>query len=161
MATPEEIPDIKKPDLQILLQDLAQARRDVYEERRNTDRVVAAERERARWEIEKQRSEGGEKIKSLERENDALSRAIGRIHGENDRLREENALLRHAAAAVAQASQARASEKQDLKGPSGEAEATKAATMLLGPGQPVVKPALITPGEPPLGKTIPLDPTKR
>lgn len=89
-----EVPSLRVPDVQLLVQDLAQSRRDIFEERRNSSNRIAEERERSRWEAERLRSEFGSQIKGLEHENEALVRAVGRIQGENDRLREENAVLR-------------------------------------------------------------------
>ncbi len=89
-----EIPDIKKPDIQLLMQDNAQARRELFEERRHTQRRVEEERERGRYEVEKVRNELTEKVKRAERENDALITALGRLRQENDTLREEIAVLK-------------------------------------------------------------------
>lgn len=99
MAHPQppqmEIPSFRAPDVQLLVQDLAQSRRDLFEERRNSANRQAEERERSRWEVERIRTELGAQIKAFASENEALIRAIGRLQGENDRLREENAILRH------------------------------------------------------------------
>lgn len=89
-----EIPDIRKPDIQLLMQDNAQARRELFEERRHTQRRVEEERERGRYEVEKVRSELVDKLKRAERENDALITALGRLRQENDDLREEIAVLK-------------------------------------------------------------------
>jgi septal ring factor EnvC (AmiA/AmiB activator) len=90
-----EIPSFKFPDVQLLVQDLAQSRRDLFKERENSANKIAEERERSRWEIERVRTELSSEIKSLNSENEALVRAIGRLQREADRLREENAVLRH------------------------------------------------------------------
>lgn len=89
-----EVPSLRVPDVQLLVQDLAQSRRDIFEERRNSANRIAEERERSRWEAERLRSEFGAHIKGLERENEALVRAVGRVQAEVDQLREENAILR-------------------------------------------------------------------
>lgn len=156
-GTAGEIPDMKKPDLQILFQDLAQSRRDVFEERRNTDRMVTAERERALWEIAKCRVESNEKIRGLERENEAIVRALGRLQGEVDRMREETSVLR-----------APHHEPQALDLTIGKESA--AAPLYGSPVQPVKRSPLGGVGgltkvimgasEPPLGKTVPIDPSK-
>lgn len=91
-----EIPSFRAPDVQMLVQDLAASRRDLFEERRNSQNRIAEERERSRFEIEKIRSDAGAQVKALERENEALLRGLGRLQEENDKLREENAVLRHA-----------------------------------------------------------------
>lgn len=91
-----EIPRFHAPDVQLLVQDLAQSRRDLFEERKNSANRLAEERERSRWEIERVRTELSAEIKSLGSENEALVRAIGRLQRDADRLREENAVLRHA-----------------------------------------------------------------
>lgn len=152
-----EIPDIRKPDLQILLQDLAQSHRDVQEERRNKARDVASERERARWEIEKVRSEAGEKFRELERENEALIRAIGRLQGENDRLREEVAILR--VTKNVQEDSKETAKPSDVQGASFPSEHARSGWIGSQRTLPTKTP-LVGPAEPPLGKTIPIDPTK-
>lgn len=149
MGENEGYPEIRKPDLQVLLQDLAQARRDVYEERKNTDRVVGAERERARWEIEKVRSEAAQKIRDLERENDGLARSIGRLQIENDRLREENAIMRHSKLAPVAPEKPVEREAQPMQLP-----------VQSYPARPINSTTLVPPGGPALGKTIPVDPSK-
>lgn len=88
------IPSLRTPDIQLLMQDYAQARRELSEEKRSSDKRVAEERERSRWETQRLRTELEAQIKGLERENEALVRTVGRIQGENDRLREENAIFR-------------------------------------------------------------------
>lgn len=93
-----QLPNLKAPDVQILIQDLAQSRRDLFEERRNSANKLAEERERSRWEQERLRSDFNSRIKNLEIENEAIVRAIGRLQAENDRLREDNAVLKHARA---------------------------------------------------------------
>lgn len=90
-----EIPSFRAPDVQFLVQDLAQSRRDLFEERKNSSSRMAEERERSRWEIERVRTELGNEVKSLCFENQALVRAIGRLQRDADHLREENAILRH------------------------------------------------------------------
>ena len=89
-----EIPDLKKLDLQMLMQDNAAARREVYEARREIQKRVEEERDRARYEIDRVRAEFGERLKSADRENDALIVALGRLREENDALRQENLLLK-------------------------------------------------------------------
>lgn len=89
------VPTFRAPDVQLLVQDIATSRRDLFEERRNSQNRIAEERERSRFEIEKIRADAGAQVKSLERENDALLRSLGRYQSEIDRLREENAFLRH------------------------------------------------------------------
>lgn len=90
-----EIPSFRAPDVQFLIQDLAQSRRDLFEERKNSANRQAEERERSRWEIERVRTELSAEVKSLGSENAALVRAIGRLQKDADQLREENAMLRH------------------------------------------------------------------
>lgn len=89
-----EVPTLRAPDIQLIFQDLAQSRRDLFEERKNSANRIAEERDRSRWEGERLRAEFGVQLKSIEHENEALMRAVGRLQGENDRLREENAMLR-------------------------------------------------------------------
>lgn len=127
-----EIPRFNAPDIQLLVQDLAQSRRDLFEERRNSANRIAEERERSRWESERLRSEFGAQIKGLEREVEALVRAVGRTQAENDQLREQNAIMRqkpvhHEAPPPAPA----APEKQpDGKG-------TDLTALPRGPAQPI------------------------
>lgn len=90
-----EIPNFRAPDVQVLVQDLAQSRRDLFEERKNSANRQAEERERSRWESERVRTELGSEVKALSAENQALVRAIGRLQRDADRLREENAILRY------------------------------------------------------------------
>lgn len=92
--SPNNFEFLKAPDLQMVLQDYAQARRELGEEKRNGERKLLEERERSRWEAERLRSEYEIKLKAIEHENWALVRAIGRINAENDRLREEVAIAR-------------------------------------------------------------------
>lgn len=89
-----EIPDLKKIDLQMLIQDNAAARRELYEARRETQKRVDEERDRARWETERIRAEAAAKQKKSDLENDALIVALGRLREENDALRQENLLLK-------------------------------------------------------------------
>lgn len=91
-----QVPSFRAPDVQMLVQDLAESRRALIEERRNSQNRIAEERERSRFEIEKIRSESSSLVKALEKENDALLRGLGRLQAESDKLREENAILRHA-----------------------------------------------------------------
>ena len=91
-----QVPSFRAPDVQMLVQDLAESRRALIEERRNSQNRIAEERERSRFEIEKIRSESSNQVKALEKENDALLRGLGRLQAESDKLREENAILRHA-----------------------------------------------------------------
>lgn len=90
-----EIPSFRFPDVQLLVQDLAQSRRDLFEERKNSTNKIVEERDRSRYEIERIRGELSGEIKTLNSENAALCRALGRLQMEGDRLREENAILRH------------------------------------------------------------------
>lgn len=93
-AGPGEIPEIRKPDFQMLLQDNAQLRRDYLEARRDSDRRVSETRDNARFEMERMRSDLQTKLGRADRENDALIAALGRLREENDRLREEVVVLK-------------------------------------------------------------------
>lgn len=92
--TPSNFEFLKAPDLQMVLQDYAQARRELTEEKRGGEKKLLEERERSRWEAERIRHEYESKLKAIEHENWALVRAIGRLNADNDRLREEVAVLR-------------------------------------------------------------------
>jgi uncharacterized membrane protein YccC len=152
-----EVGSVGKPDLQILLQDLAEARRDIHEERRNSARVIAGERERARWEIERLKKESDEKVKTFEKENEALARALGRIQAEIDGLRLENAVLKSngKAAPVAPVT---AAEKPAESTP-GSAPGMPAAQVGGPVGTPLGAPkvTIIPPSGPALGK-VPIRP---
>lgn len=87
-------PEIRKPDLQILLQDFAQANQTLFRERRDFERRIADERERSRWEQERIRTEMNERLRESELRNDVLVRTLGRLQGDNDRLREEIAVMK-------------------------------------------------------------------
>jgi len=89
-----EIPDLKKMDLQMLMQDNAAARREASEARREIQKRVDEERDRARYEINRVRADLDDKLKKAERENDALIDALGRLRQENSALREENLILK-------------------------------------------------------------------
>lgn len=146
--TQGDIPDIRKPDIQVLLQDFAQARRDVYEERRSGDRRVSEERERSRWEMERLRADLSEKLRRAEKENDALIASLGRLHSENDRLREEVAILKMA--------QSNGHDKRrETQTPEASGIATEQKSPHHGIGPEVGKIVLVPPPELPLGKAMP------
>lgn len=151
-ATSEAIPDIRRPDFQLLMQDIAQARRDVFEERRNADKRVNEERERSRWEIERLRNELAEKVKKADRENDALITALGRLREENDNLREENAILKIG----------RSNGNVDPK-LQADTEPSKAPLQPLMTQGPLFKKhdvSMVPPPGPALGKAQSIDPSK-
>lgn len=142
-----EIPDLKKMDLQMLMQDNAAARREASEARREIQKRVDEERDRARYEINRVRAELDDKLKKAERENDALIDALGRLRQENSALREENLILKigrngHSAEPSVQEMRPSAIPMPMAVGPVGS-----------GPTVPMVP----FPG-PPLGKTVLLDP---
>lgn len=149
-----EIPEIKRPDVQLMLQDLAQARRDLYEERRHGEKRVFEERERSRWELERVRTELTTKMSDIDRQNDALIRSLGRLQADNDRLREEVASLRltrangHTEPKVAEKSQ----ENQTVM----SLYPTAGLTSLAATPKIQLVPSL----EPPLGKPIPVPESK-
>lgn len=93
-GTGGELPSIQKPDVQLLLQDLAAGHRTLYDERRKFERDLAYERERARYDQERIRDEYGARQREVERQNEVLIRNLGRLQGDNDALREELAVLR-------------------------------------------------------------------
>lgn len=143
-----EIPSLKTPDYQLMAQDYAQSRRELFEEKRNSEKKILAEIERSRWEAERIRSDYDAKIKTIEHENLALVRAIGRINSENDRLREENAVLRFSKART----EAPTSEKvQPSDKPADISHSFRPAPPLHVSIMPVASV---------MGKQIPMDPTK-
>ena len=84
--------EIRKPDLQMLLQDQATLTRMHTEERRQHEKQIKEERELSRWREERTRAELAEKIHDLEHQNAALVRTLGHLQAEVDRLREELAV---------------------------------------------------------------------
>jgi len=143
-----EIPDLKKMDLQMLMQDNAAARREANEARREIQKRVDEERDRARYEIERVRADLDKRLKSAERENDALITALGRLREENDALKQENLMLK-------------IGRNGHLASEPREVEARPSAIpmpMAVGPvGSGPTVPMVPFPG-PPLGKTVLLDP---
>lgn len=138
-----EIPSFKAPDVQLLVQDLAQSRRDLFEERKNSGNRLAEERERSRWEIERVRTEMGAQIKGFNFENEALIRAIGRLQKEIDHLREDNAVLRHVKLSGAPGEERgvtpeKTSEKQDV--------VSSMTRVPMKSSVPLVMPAVPAPG---------------
>lgn len=150
-GSPDAIPDIRKPDFQLLMQDLAQSRREVFETRREVERRVSEERDRSRWEQEKIRKELSDKLRDAERENNALITALGRLRGENDALREENAVLK--IARLNGHVEAKPEPKPETLQPVSAIPATSPFKKLDVPMVPTVEPAL--------GKPVAIDPTKR
>jgi septal ring factor EnvC (AmiA/AmiB activator) len=155
------VPEVPKADLQILLQDFAQARRDLFEERKNSERAIAGERERAKWEIERMRSETAQKVKVLEGESEALARALGRLQIEVDRLREENAVLRVKQAEAAVAAPPKAEDQKDPREP--KAPDSRAVEAMVPVGMapaflPMHRTALVPPPDAKLGKSVPVVP---
>jgi regulator of replication initiation timing len=133
------------------MQDIAQARRDVFEERRNADKRVSEERNRSRQEIEILRTEMSGTIKKAERENDALITALGRLREENDSLRIENAILK-----VAKSNghvETKPTEPEPAKGP-------LQTLMSQGPLFKKHDVEMVPPSGPTLGKVQLIDPTK-
>jgi len=86
---------VGRVDVQVLLQNLAEAQRGILEERRNSIRALAEERERTRTQLERQKRDHDERVRTVEKENEALARAYGRAQNEIDTLRLENAVLKN------------------------------------------------------------------
>lgn len=146
VATPDAIPDIRKPDYQLLMQDLAQSRREVFEERREKDRRVNEERDRARLDQEQIRKEFNEKLRDADRENNALITALGRLRGENDGLREQIAVLK--------VGMSRSQE------PVAAPETARAQGPTAIPHTSPFKKTVVPASEPALGKPVAIDPAK-
>lgn len=89
-----EIPDLKKFDIQLLMQDFAQARRDIFEERKNSEKRISEERERSKWELDRTVSYYDSKVKDLEQANKALIGLLSRMQHDIDQAR-EGELRRH------------------------------------------------------------------
>lgn len=153
-GVPDAIPDIRKPDIQLLMQDLAQSRREVFETRREIDRRVTEERDRSRWEQEKIRKELSDKLRDAERENNALITALGRLRGENDALREENAVLKIS----------RFNGHVEARPESKPETETKVPPVSTIPSTSLFKKLdvpMVPTAEPALGKPVAIDPMKR
>ena len=145
----ESLPDIRKPDIQLLMQDLAQSRREVFEARREADRRVKDERDRSTWEQDRIRTEYGNKLRDAERENDALITALGRLRGENDSLRGEISVLKFIGT--------RNIVETQLRNP----EPPKPQPVTAVPSTTIFKkPDIVPAPEPALGKPVSVDPGK-
>jgi hypothetical protein len=81
--------EIKKPDIQMMLQDFAAAQRLFADERRNFEKRLAEEREMARWREERIRQENDDKAKMLDGQIKALLTIIGDLKRENLHLYDE------------------------------------------------------------------------
>ena len=79
--------EIKKPDLQMLLQDHAATQRALADERRNSDKKIAEERETAHWKEERLHEGYTSKLRDLESQIRALLGIIGDLRQQNDQLR--------------------------------------------------------------------------
>lgn len=148
MGDGADLKDISKTDLQMLFQDLAQARRDLQTEYRESSRKIQEERERSRWDLDRLRKESDEKVRGLERENEALVRALGRVQGENEKLREENAVLRvprkvEETVTVLREPEARAKPKPEVAASGTDVDPRRVT--------------IVPPMEPPLGRSVPIN----
>lgn len=83
-----EIPDLKKLDLQLLVQDFAQARRDIFEERRNSEKRISEERERSKFELDRTMAYYESKLKDVESANKALIGLVAKMQHDIDQTRE-------------------------------------------------------------------------
>lgn len=79
--------EIKKPDLQMLLQDHAATQRALADERRNSDKKIAEERETAHWKEARLHEGYTAKLRDLESQIRALLGIIGDLRQQNDQLR--------------------------------------------------------------------------
>lgn len=143
-----EIPDIKKLDFQVLIQDLAQSRHALYEEKRYGEKRVNEERARSEWAMERMRVELQEKIKDLELGNKALIGLLSRMQSDVDALRAEK--IKEMIPAPAQFDLKFGEPSSSLHG------ATSFDTQFRRRSVQPVLPA--DPSAPILGKTIPLPP---
>lgn len=87
--TAAEVSDLSSPDLHGLLQGVSLLRNNLDEERRISVRQMAEERELWRRKLELKGAEVIAQVSRLERNNDALLAALGRLTEENQRLRKE------------------------------------------------------------------------
>lgn len=81
--------EIKKPDVQMMLQDFAAAQRLFADERRNFEKRLAEERETARWREERLRQDYDDKAKRVEGQITALLTLVGDLKRENVHLYDE------------------------------------------------------------------------
>lgn len=77
---------IEKPNPHDAATEVMQANRMVQEERRNAERRVAAEKDRARQEIERIRADADRKSSDLIAERKVLLRTIAQLQSENETL---------------------------------------------------------------------------
>ncbi len=147
--------DVSKPNIQMLFQDLAQTRRDLQNEYRESARKISDERERSRSAIEHVQKEFSDKVRVVEKENEALARALGRFQSEVDRLREENAILKAGCKGSAVVGTNDYKQVPDLIGPSDSVGTC--AVYGHTPAPPVLpKVVVVPPSEPMLGKSVPI-----
>lgn len=145
-----EIPDLKKIDVQLLIQDFAQARRDIYEERRSSEKRVSEERARSKWDMDRMRDDYQAKIKDLELGNKALIGLLSRMQHDLDQIREE----KFKKASLIEAFSDILPEKPEAKPGMLDAEMARKAipVPIVGPLHPSLgKPSPIQP-EPPVKK---------
>ena len=159
---------VGKIDVQVLLQNLAESQRGILEERRNSARAIAEERERTRTQLERQKRDHDDKVRTVEKENEALARALGRAQSEVDTLRLENAVLKNGN------HKAPIAEKEAPAQPAPQPVGQPQAPFMGGPApvpgtmysqsgrplQPVAPPkvTVVPPAEPSLGKSVPMRP---
>ena len=146
-----ELPEFRKMDVQVLLQDLATSHRTLYDERRNYERQLLQERDRSRFEQERIRDEYGTRVREVEKQNEVLIRNLGRVQGESDHLREELAVLRFKLSTVQAtpaAAPAVATEPGVDLGAQGPLRVVPPATMLMGRAIPFEAPPPLVPRRP-------------
>lgn len=83
------IQDPKKLDAKELLDRLQKATTELIETKRNYERTIAQEKEKAKLELDRLRGTTANHIRDVESENKALLRSLSRLQIEADGLRNE------------------------------------------------------------------------
>jgi DNA repair exonuclease SbcCD ATPase subunit len=88
------IQDPKKLGAQELLERLQKATTELIEMKRNYERTLAVEKDKAKVELDRLRGTTANHIRDVEGEARALTRSLSRLQAEADQLRSENIVLR-------------------------------------------------------------------
>lgn len=90
----ERIPDPRAIDPQELMRQISDRERALQEERKHSERRVAEEKDRSRFDMDRLRAATSQHVKDIEAQNAALVRSIARLQADLDRLSIENTTLR-------------------------------------------------------------------
>jgi hypothetical protein len=86
--------DIKKPGGGDFVPELLRAQEQIREERRQNERLIVRERERASFEIGKIRQEADKRVTDILQENRTLLRTLARLQTEKEALEQDVMMLR-------------------------------------------------------------------